>query len=211
MELNKNTVRLFAVVVFLLDIAAHAQTDATTQPKNAASETTQSPANPDMNVQTPATRERATSFGSDLNQDGVPKSQLQIERSENIGPQSEGAADEKLIGPWPWAQDTMLGDLFGARSDLQKAGITFQGSATLDFINVLSGAPMNGFSMASLIDANLSVNTEKLFGLKGGEVFLDFQSAAQTRQLNELVPDYWGFDAINSYGSFTELAQYWYQ
>ena len=103
MELNKNTVRLFAVVVFLLDIAAHAQTDATTQPKNAASETTQSPANPDMNVQTPATRERATSFGSDLNQDGVPKSQLQIERSENIGPQSEGAADEKLIGPWPWA------------------------------------------------------------------------------------------------------------
>ena len=29
--------------------------------------------------------------------------------------------------------------------------------------------------------------------------------------MNELVPDYWGFDAINSYGSFTELAQYWYQ
>ena len=53
MELNKHTVRLFAVVVFLLDVAAHAQTGATAQPKNAASETTQSPANPDMNGQTP--------------------------------------------------------------------------------------------------------------------------------------------------------------
>ena len=211
MELKKHTVQLFAVHVFLGAVATNAQTATTPQPKNPASEATQSPANPDMDVQTPASGDRATFSGGDPNQDGVSKSPLQIERSENIGPQSEGAADEKLIGPWPWAQDSMLGDLFGARSDLQKAGITFQGSATLDFINALSGAPVNGFSMVSLIDANLSINTERLFGLKGGEAFLDFQSAAQTRQLNELVPDYWGFDAINSYGSFTELAQYWYQ
>ncbi len=211
MELKRHTVQLFAVHVLFWAVATHAQTATTPQPKNPASEATQSPVNPDMDVQTPAPGDRATFSGGDLNRGGVSKSPLQIERSENIGPQSEGAADEKLIGPWPWSQDTMLGDLFGARSDLQKAGITFQGSATLDFINVLGGAPVNGFSMASLIDANLSINTERLFGLKGGEVFLDFQSAAQTRQLNQLVPDYWGFEAINSYGSFTELAQYWYQ
>ncbi len=200
MKLNTHTVRLFAVCNFFVAIAAHAQTTIAPQSKDPACEATQSPANPDMDVQTPAPGDRATFFEGNPNQDGVSKSPLQIERSENIGPQSEGAADEKLIGPWPWSQDSMLGDLFGARSGLQKAGITFQGSATLDFINVLSGAPMNGFSMASLSDANLSVHTEKLFGLKGGEAFLDFQSAAQTRQLNQLVPDYWGFDAINSYG-----------
>ena len=178
MKLNIHTVRLFAVCNFFVTIAAHAQTTIAPQPKNLASEATQSPANPDMDVQTTAPGDRATFSGGDPNQDGVSKSPLQIERSENIGPQSEGAADEKLIGPWPWAQDSMLGDLFGARSDLQKAGITFQGSATLDFINALSGAPVNGFSMVSLIDANLSINTERLFGLKGGEAFLDFQSAA---------------------------------
>ena len=211
MELKKPTAQLFAVFIFCMTIAAHAQTTIAPQSNNPVSEASKSPANPDMNVQTPAPAEHETHLRADLNHDGVPESQLQIERSENIGPQSEGAADEKLGEPWPWEKNTMLGDLFGARSDLQKAGITFQGSATLDFINALNGAPVNGFSLTSLIDANLSINTEKLFGLQGGEVFLDFQSAAQTRQLNELVPDYWGFDAINSYGSFTELSQYWYQ
>jgi porin len=211
MELNKHTVRLFAVVVFLLAVAAHAQTGPTAQPKNAASEAPKPPATPDGNGQTPPPSDPATHLRADLNHDGVAESQLQIEKSETVGPQSEGSADEKLGEPWPWAQNAMLGDLFGARSGLQNAGITFQGSATLDFINVLSGAPVNGFSMVSLLDANLSGDTERMFGLKGGELFLDFQSAAQTRQLSELVPDYWGFDAINSYGSFTELSQYWYQ
>jgi hypothetical protein len=211
MELNKHTVQLFAVFIFFVTIAAHAQTAIAPQPNNPSSEASKLPANADTHAQTPAPAEHKTHIRADLDHDGVPESQLQIEKSENIGPQSEGAADEKLGEPWPWEKNTMLGDLFGARSDLQNAGITFQGSATLDFINALSGASVNGFSMVSLIDANLSVNTEKLFGLQGGEAFLDFQSAAQTRQLNELVPDYWGFDAINSYGSFTELAQYWYQ
>ena len=178
MKLNKHTVRLFAVLVFLLAVAAHAQTGATAQPKNAASEASKLPVNADTYAQTAAPAEHETHLRADLNHDGVPESQLQIERSENIGPQSEGAADEKLGEPWPWEKNAMLGDLFGARSDLQKAGITFQGSATLDFINALNGAPVNGFSLASLIDANLSVNTERLFGLKGGELFLDFQSAA---------------------------------
>ena len=211
MKFNKRAIGALSSIVFCVTVAAHAQTGTTPQPKNEASNAQKPPTTPDGNGQTPPPSDPATYLRDDLNHDGVPESQLQIQKSEAVGPQSEGSADEKLSEPWPWAQNTMLGDLFGARSGLQNAGITFQGSATLDFVNALAGAPVNGFSMVSLIDVNLSGDTERMFGLKGGEIFLDFQSAAQTRQLSELVPDYWGFDAINSGGSFTELSQYWYQ
>ena len=63
MELKKHTVQLFAVHVFLGAVATNAQTATTPQPKNPASEATQSPANPDMDVQTPASGDRATFSG----------------------------------------------------------------------------------------------------------------------------------------------------
>ncbi len=101
--------------------------------------------------------------------------------------------------------------MFGVRTVLQDAGLTLQGTATLDFVNVLNGAPVNGFTMISLIDINLTIEAEKLLGLKGATFFADFQTAGQTRSPAELVPDYWGFDVINSYSPYTALAQYWYQ
>ena len=104
----------------------------------------------------------------------------------------------------------MTGDLFGARSKLQDAGLTVQGTGVLDFVNVLNGGLVNGFTLLSLVDINATGDTEKLFGFKGGTIFLDFQTANQTRSPAQLIPDYWGFDVINSYGEFTQLAQYWY-
>ena len=79
MELNKHTVQLFAVFIFFVTIAAHAQTAIAPQPNNPVSEASKSPANPDMNVQTPAPAEHETHLRADLNHDGVPESQLQIE------------------------------------------------------------------------------------------------------------------------------------
>jgi porin len=136
---------------------------------------------------------------------------LQQQQFESVGPQSAGAADLNLGGSWPWESNTMTGDFLGARSKLQDAGVTLQGTATLDFVSVLNGGLVNGFSLLSLVDVNVTGDTEKLFGLKGGTLFVDFQTANQTRAPVELIPDYWGFDAINSYGEFTQLAQYWYQ
>jgi porin len=139
------------------------------------------------------------------------KDELQVQQEKAVGPQSASAAPPSNGGTWPWKSDTMTGDVFGVRTALQDAGLTVQGTATLDFVNVLDGAPVNGFTMLSLIDINLTVDAEKLLGLRGATFFADFQTANQTRSPAELIPDYWGFDVINSYSSFTELAQYWYQ
>ena len=139
------------------------------------------------------------------------KDELQAQQEKAVGPQSASAAPPSNGGTWPWKSDTMTGDVFGVRTALQDAGLTVQGTATLDFVNVLDGAPVNGFTMLSLIDINLTVDAEKLLGLRGATFFADFQTANQTRSPAELIPDYWGFDVINSYSSFTELAQYWYQ
>ena len=136
---------------------------------------------------------------------------LQQQQQESLGAQSAGAADLNLGGSWPWESNTMTGDLFGARSKLQDAGLTVQGTGVLDFVNVLNGGLVNGFTLLSLVDINATGDTEKLFGFKGGTIFLDFQTANQTRSPAQLIPDYWGFDVINSYGEFTQLAQYWYQ
>ena len=140
-----------------------------------------------------------------------PQNPIDLQREKAVGPQSETAATSVAGGSWPWESNAMTGDAFGVRSSLQNAGLTVQGTATLDFVNVINGGQVNGFTMLSLIDLNLTVDTEKLFSLKGGTVFVDFQTASQTRSLGELVPDYWGYDVINSLGSFTALAQYWYQ
>ena len=139
------------------------------------------------------------------------KDPLKEQQEKSVGPQSANAAVTSSEGPWPWKSKAMTGDLFGVRTSLQDAGLTLQGTATLDFVNVLDGAPVNGFTMLSLIDINLTVDAEKLLGLKGATFFGDFQTANQTRSPAELIPDYWGFDVINSYSPMTALAQYWYQ
>ncbi len=133
------------------------------------------------------------------------------QKEQSVGPQSATASTDSTSGPWPWKSNTMSGDFFGIRPSLQDAGLTVQGTATLDFVNVLSGSQVNGFTILSLIDINLTVDAEKLLGLKGATFFVDFQTANQTRSPAELIPDYWGFDVINSYKSYTALAQYWYQ
>ncbi len=140
-----------------------------------------------------------------------PENALQEEQQESVGPQSEGAATLSISGDWPWSSSTMTGDWRGARTKLQNAGITLQGTATLDFVNALNGGRADGFSFLSLIDVNATLDTQKLVGLQGGTIFVDFQTAQQTRPTAQLVPDFWGFDVINSFGQFTALGQYWYQ
>lgn len=198
----------FGVVAHMLAAAAFAQTVPMPKPFDPVGDkpkATTKPAPDNRAVGTP------TPPVSSDPKSNTPPNQLQQQQSESVGPQSAGAADLNLGGSWPWKSNTMTGDMFGVRSNLQNAGITVQGTGTLDFVNVLNGGQVNGFTMLSLFDINVTGDTEKLFGLKGGTIFVDFQTANQTRSTATLIPDYWGFDVINSFGSFTQLAQYWYQ
>ena len=186
-----------SLALCMLAPAASAQTGSMSKPFDPVGDKPKAPNNPATDTQASEVQQQQTI--------------LQQQQGESVGPHSAGAADLNLGGSWPWESNTMTGDFFGARSKLQNAGITLQGTGTLDFVNVLNGGQVNGFTMLSLFDINATGNTEKLFGLKGGTIFVDFQTANQTRSPAELVPDYWGYDVINSFGSFTQLGQYWYQ
>jgi len=186
-----------SLALYMLAPAASAQTGSMPKPFDPVGDQPKAPNNPAADTQESEVQQQQTI--------------LQQQQGETVGPQSAGAADLNLGGSWPWESNTMTGDFFGARSKLQNAGITLQGTGTLDFVNVLNGGQVNGFTMLSLFDINATGDTEKLFGLKGGTIFVDFQTANQTRSPAELVPDYWGYDVLNSFGSFTQLGQYWYQ
>ncbi len=206
MPIKQATILFLSVGVLaphLLVTTAYSQTVPMPKPFDPVGDKPKAPPKPVVVTPTPPV--------SSNQQSHVEQTQLQQQESENVGPQSAGGADLNLGGSWPWDSNTMTGDIFGVRSKLQDAGVTVQGTATLDFVNVLSGGQVNGFTLISLIDINATGDTEKLFGLKGGLIFLDFQTAYQTRSPAALIPDYWGFNVINSYNEFTQLAQYWYQ
>ena len=191
------------IALHILTRFAAAQTGSMPKPFDPVGDKPNAPAKPAVDTPT-------SPVSSDANSN-TSSNQFQQQQDETVGPQSAGAADFNLGGSWPWKSNTMTGDMFGVRSNLQNAGITVQGTGTLDFVNVLNGGQVNGFTMLSLFDINATGDTEKLFGLKGGTIFVDFQTANQTRSPAALVPDYWGYDVINSFGSFTQLGQYWYQ
>lgn len=128
------------------------------------------------------------------------------------GPQSPTFTSNPESGTWPWQSATLTGDWGGARTTLGDAGLSLAVTATTDFTGVVGGAPGTGFLMPYLVDANLSVDFERLKVIDGGRAFIDFQQAGSTRLASGFVPDYWGWDAIYPFTtSFTQLAQYWYQ
>lgn len=127
------------------------------------------------------------------------------------GPESPTFSENPTSGAWPWQSATLTGDWDGVRTSLGDAGLSLAVTSTTDLSTVLGGAPRTGFLMPYLIDANLSVDFERLGVMPGGGAFVDFQQAGSTQLAANYVPDYWGWDAIYPFTqSLTQLAQYWY-
>lgn len=109
---------------------------------------------------------------------------------------------------WTWSRGT--GDWAGARSTMEDAGFTFNGSAITEWSRVFAGGLDNASAFRFLLDLNLTVELDKVVGLKGGKIFADFQNA--DTGVGALV--HGGFQpysniAIN--GSITQLSQLWYE
>ncbi len=68
-----------------------------------------------------------------------------------------------------WARDTMLGDMDGIRPWLGKYGVTFQLTETSAYLANVRGGLDRGDAYDGLTTATLSVDTEKAFGLRGGQ------------------------------------------
>ena len=107
-----------------------------------------------------------------------------------------------------WTRAT--GDWGGARTALEEAGVSFNGSFVGDWGRVFSGGVREGSDFRFLLDLNLSFDLGVIAGLEGGSVFADFQTANETVASG----DSGAFQAISNIaigGSITQLSQLWYE
>jgi len=104
----------------------------------------------------------------------------------------------------------MTGDWAGFRSRWEKAGITFNGSIIIDWSKVGSGGLRRRSTTRSLLDLNLTLDLESLFGLRGATIYADTYSQVG-RDASQDVGDIQAFDNIDSADNVHQLAELWYE
>ncbi|MBX3357102.1 MAG: carbohydrate porin [Phycisphaeraceae bacterium] len=77
--------------------------------------------------------------------------------------------------PW-WAWQQATGDWGGARTWLEDAGVTVEGSYTLDWFSIWKGGLDKTAGSYGLLQVDATLDFEKLLGISGGSFFVDVQS-----------------------------------
>ncbi len=104
---------------------------------------------------------------------------------------------------------TATGDWGGARTNLANAGIALGGSWIMEGFDDLAGGAQRGSVGASTLDANVTVDLQKLTALDGAEIYLDLEDHAG-RNPDDLVGDLEGTDKHN-WTPYLQLFEAWYQ
>ena len=78
----------------------------------------------------------------------------------------------------PWSEDYLLGDWLGVRPFLAERGIRLQVLVINDPFGNVTGGKSLGFTDYNLVCADLTVDTDKLLGLSGGEFHIGFADNA---------------------------------
>lgn len=112
--------------------------------------------------------------------------------------------------PW-WEWSNATGNWGGARTWFEEHGFSFNGSYTLDWSGVWSGGLRTRASTRSLTDFNLTIDTQKFVGLKGGTFFLDFYSTDGRGGSAEDVGDFISFSNIATGRNLDQIAELWYE
>ncbi len=82
---------------------------------------------------------------------------------------------ELLCPPWQW--DTATHEYMGIRPELGARGCTLDITVTADWAkNFMGGLNTQGYNFGHLLNASLTLDTEKLKLWKGGTFFLNFQN-----------------------------------
>lgn len=139
------------------------------------------------------------------------------ERGDREKPAAEPAAEpaapeaREWFGFRHWLEWTRVtGDWAGARTTLEDAGFTLAGSYTLDWSSVWAGGIRGTGSTRTLFDLNATFDLEKLAGLQGGTVFVDYFSS-DMRGGSRDVGDYQGVSNIETGRNLDILAEAWYE
>lgn len=113
----------------------------------------------------------------------------------------------KPVGEWQRLTD----DWGGLRPRLDDRGISFQASLTTDSSDVLSGgANTGGTAFRSLFNANVTLDADKLLGLKGGTFFANFQQTFGDNGSAD-VGALQSTSSIDVDGQRTQVSELWYE
>ncbi|KND60343.1 Carbohydrate-selective porin [Candidatus Burkholderia verschuerenii] len=83
--------------------------------------------------------------------------------------EADAASDAQKEPESLWTRDTMLGDMGGVRPWLGQYGVTFQLTETSEYLANVRGGLDRGGAYDGVTTATLGLDTEKAFGLKGGQ------------------------------------------
>ena len=108
-------------------------------------------------------------------------------------------------------RDTLTGNWWGLRGDMDSQGIT----PTISLLRAASenfsgGIHTNRIDWRYRLDVSLTLDTQKLFGWKGGTAFVDFMAHGGQNPANDLVGELQAISAIDQ-NPATRLDQIWYR
>ncbi|MDZ4755596.1 MAG: carbohydrate porin [Phycisphaerae bacterium] len=109
---------------------------------------------------------------------------------------------------WEWSR--LTGDWAGARTSLEERGVTVEGSFTIEWADAISDAFSRKWVSRNIFDLNVTLETEPLFGLKGGTFYLDVASSDSTNGGSFVPVTQWS-STIEIQGSTFQIANAWYQ
>jgi porin len=116
-----------------------------------------------------------------------------------VQPLPESGFDDKLTGGWG-----------GQRNRLADAGISPAAQLVLEGFENSQGGIETGVVGASTFDLNLALDTQKAFGWKGGEFYVDLEDHAGRNPSTVLTGDDQVFDKLN-FNSYLQIFEMWYQ
>jgi len=130
---------------------------------------------------------------------------------ESVAQAKPAQSAREWFGITPWTAWTRAsGDWSGARTDLEAAGIDFNGSLVTEWSDVFSGGDGGGSAFRHLLDLNLTFDLETIAAIERASVFVDFQTG-DTGVGAMLHGGYQAYSNIAIDGSITQLSQLWYE
>lgn len=128
-------------------------------------------------------------------------------------PQHPPESNEKNVdtGKPPVKWQRLTDDWFGVRPALDDHGVSFQASLTSDYsLNLRGGRDTAGGAFRDLLNANVTVDTDRLMHWKGGTFFVNFQNQNGQNGNANLVGSAQGISNIDADGR-TEVSELWYE
>ena len=126
-------------------------------------------------------------------------------------PQAQHPASPEMEEPQAFRdRDLASGEWGGLRSRLEEQGASIGIDWVMEGFKNFRGGIATGAAAASTFDVDLSLDMQKLLGVRGGEFYIDMEDHAGRNPSAALVGDLQVFDKLN-FTSYLQIFELWYQ